>query len=83
MPAKRKAKSKAKRKAKAKAHTLIVTLSNNGRPHRRAEIPWVKGRIFKLKHLAAYRDCRLWHLMPGWVVRITNGEETHETKKTT
>lgn len=78
MAAKRKAKAKAKAKSKSKGkpvrQTLIVTLSENGTPRRRAEIPWTKGRIFKLKHLAAHRDCQQWHLMPGWVIRITEGE---------
>jgi hypothetical protein len=85
MPAKRKATSKVKRKAKAKAERqrLIITLSENGAPRRRAEIMWPAKRAFTLNDLAKYRDCGRWHIPPGWLIRITNGKETHETKKTT
>lgn len=83
MPAKRKAKrkskAKTKRKAKAKAskqkQLLIVTLSENGTPRRRAEIMWPAGRVFTLASLAKHEDCGRWLIPPGWVIRITNGEE--------
>jgi hypothetical protein len=81
MPAKRKTKSKVKRKVKAKAKAkadkqkLIVTLSENGTPRRRAEIMWPAGRHLTLQHLAKHEDCGRWHIPPGWVIRVINDKE--------
>lgn len=54
---------------------IIVTLSENGTPRRRAEIPWPRGRNFTVKNLAAWRDCGSWILMRDWLVRIHEGED--------
>ena len=76
MPAKRKPKAKAKSKRKTKGkQLLIVTLSENGAPRRRAEIMWPIGRAFTLANLAKYEDCGRWLIPPGWIIRVMNGED--------
>lgn len=75
MPAKRKPKAKAKSKRTITYQRLVITLSENGTPRRRAEIQWPIGRMFRLYDLEAHRDCGMWPLPVGWIIRITNGKE--------
>ena len=77
MPAKRKPKAKAKAKSKRTItyQRLVITLSENGTPRRRAEIMWPIGRAFTLANLAKYEDCGRWLIPPGWIIRVMNGED--------
>lgn len=67
-------KAKPKKRKRQPRQVLIVVLSDNGVPRRRAEISWPVGRKFTVYNLANHRDCGRWALPVGWVLRIHNGE---------